>query len=227
MNKIQTLLVLIAFPMHALSAENIDEMVKKYDKMQNSGANYKTENDLKFVDAKDFNGGGFKVKDNGQKISGNVLSKISDKKEKNIENIYYIADKGVGFVGFDKKLGVGYVDIKSSESKLATEVYDFGIKIVGTKCYSFFNVKKSDENLKDILNIGMYRISGITDYLIIDGIVKSDEYYGFYNNVSCSFYDAFYDLPAISTSVSLEYKDYLDKKLESQTNNFGEVGNVN
>lgn len=207
MKKIGTILF-IFFSAPAFS-QTVEDMVRDYDKKNN--VTKKLEDYHTYVTSDDFDVGEIKIKqsDSLNDNFGDNLKKVDELvKNAKFKSIYYQAESIYNFVGYDSQNNIGKLRIEDSDFILKDQVYDFGVKIAGTKCISFFNVKNNKENIEELKKIKSYRISGVTDYLFVenDKYVNGESFAGFYNNISCSFFKTFKEMPNISSSISFEYK---------------------
>lgn len=188
-------------------ADSLSQMVKEYDKKHNFDS--RQEDKLRYIGSKDFKGDNVNVKaPEGKYVSFGEQLSVVDKRVKDarFKDIYYRAGNYNKSVGFDRDGRVGILDLESSTFPISKDAHSFGVRMEGDRCLTFFNVYKNDYNLKELDKIKNYKIVGVTEFIEVSEIFETSDYYGFKNNVSCSFYSNFMAYPSISTSVNFEYK---------------------
>lgn len=205
----RTGMILFIFLSTPAFSQTLEDMVRDYDKKNN--ITKKLEDHHTYVTSDDFEIGEIKIKqsDSLNDKFGDNLKKVDELvKNAKFKSIYYQAESIYNFVGYDSQNNIGKLRVEDSDFILKDQVYDFGVKIAGTKCISFFNVKNNKENIEELKKIKSYRISGVTDYLFVenDKYVNGENFAGFYNNISCSFFNTFKEMPNVSSSISFEYK---------------------
>lgn len=205
----KTGMILFIFLSTPAFSQTVEDMVRDYDKKNN--ITKKLEDRHTYVTSDDFEIGEIKIKQSDilNDNFGDNLKKVDELvKSAKFKSIYYQAESIYNFVGYDSQNNIGKLRVEDSDFILKDQVYDFGVKIAGTKCISFFNVKNNKENIEELKKIKSYRISGVTDYLFVenDKYVNGGNFAGFYNNISCSFFNTFKEMPNVSSSISFEYK---------------------